>query len=410
MNVLFVDHARSIGSAQRALLDLVCGLPGWIAPTVVCPKGGLADMFRDLGVPVVQAAGASRRQHFHPRQSLRAGSELCLTAVALRRIAAARRANIVHANSIRTGVAAACARRLGAPPTVVHVHDVLPCTWSADLARRSISAKADAVITISDCVRQSFGSEGATDGLHMLHTPLDFSKFHVGAMTKQAAREALRLDQDAKLVGLVAQITPSKGQETAIKAMNQLRTRHPEARLLLVGRVRTVEKGAGYDNVSYERWLYRLVRCLRLDERVEFWGERDDVPTILRALDVLVAPSWEEALGRSVIEGMSLQTPVIATTVGGPAEYITHGRDGLLVAPRNEEQWAVNLEQLLANVSLREEMGRRGRDTVMARFGRGDYVSNVLQVYDKITRRPGGFDPRSQGVSSSGDLREPVRP
>ncbi|MDX6689278.1 MAG: L-malate glycosyltransferase [Solirubrobacteraceae bacterium] len=410
MNVLFVDHARSIGSAQRALLDLVCGLPSTIAPTVMCPKGDLRDMLRDLGVRVVQSVGPSRRHHRHPRRSVQLGSEVCLTALAVRRVAAARQAEIIHANSIRMGIAAAGARRLGAPPTVVHIHDALPRTGSADLARRSIRANTDAVITISDYVRRNFVGEGAQDGPYMVHSPLDWSKFHAAGLTKQAARHALGLEQTAKLVGLIAQITPRKGQETAIKALQRLRARHPEARLLLVGRVNGVESATRHDNISYERWLYRLVRALRLEDRVEFWGERDDVPTILRALDVLVAPSWEEPLGRSVIEGMSLQTPVIATNVGGPNEFITHGVDGLLLPPRLDEHWAVTLEWLLGDASLRENMGRRARNTVMASFGRGDYVSRVLQIYDGIVATPVGLNRGAQGVNRGSDLREPVCP
>jgi glycosyltransferase involved in cell wall biosynthesis len=207
-------------------------------------------------------------------------------------------------------------------------------------------------------------------------------------MSKADARSALGLPQDAKLLGLVAQITPWKGQETAIRALQLLHARHPEARLLLVGETKFVDKAARYDNLSYECWLYRLVRGLGLEDRVEFWGETEDVTALVRALDVLVAPSWEEPFGRSIIEAMALETAVVATDVGGPADYNEHGVVGLVLPPRDTRPWAVAVDRLLHDAPLREELARRGSVTARSRFRCDAYVSGVLEVYDEVARGP----------------------
>ena len=384
MNILYVDHTSLVSGAQRALLDLVGGLPSTVHPTIMCPPGALADMARDLGVRVVQFSGTSGSLRLHPWHTFKAAGEITLSALALKRTANKVQADVVHANSLRAGLMAGCARSLGGPPTVVHIHDALPPSPSAEMVRRLIRATADGVITISDYTSENFATDGERNRIHMLFNPLDVARFDPTAMTKAQARSALGLRQDSTLVGLVAQITPWKGHDTAIRALHLLRDRHPEARLLVIGEPKFVDKAARYDNISFERWLHTLVGALGLEERVEFWGERDDVTTVMRALDVLVAPSWEEPFGRSVIEAMALETAVIATDVGGPAEYIEHGVDGLVLGPRDVQRWAVALDRLLGDVPLREEIARHGSSKARSRFDHRDYVSSVLKVYDEV--------------------------
>lgn len=384
VKLLLVDHATSVGSAQRALLDLVCGLPPSVTPAVMCPRGELRAALGDLGVRVLPSAGVSNPQRLYARRALQVGREVCVGAGALRRAAAVTQADIVHANCISSAVAASYARRLGCPPVVVQLHDVVGATWAANLARRTIGANADAIIANSEYTRKSFAEARTNDRLYTLRSPLDRSKFHAAGLTVDAARDMLGLNRRAKLVGLIAQITPRKGQETAIKAMERVRARHPQARLLLVGGVENGHAGGDHDNVSYERWLYRLVRALGMQECVEFWGPRNDIPIILRALDVLVAPSWEEPQGRRVIEAMSLGTPAIATAVGGPAEYIADGVDGLLVAPRDVAALATALTRLLGDGDFREQLGRRAIDAVDARFDRDDYVAKLARIYGQV--------------------------
>ena len=59
---------------------------------------------------------------------------------------------------------------------------------------------------------------------------------------------------------------------------------------------------------------------------MRFLGERDDVPDLLAAVDLLLVPSWEEPFGRSVVEAMAAGVPVLATDVGGPAEILRRRR------------------------------------------------------------------------------------
>src|SRR5207245_576576 len=135
-------------------------------------------------------------------------------------------------------------------------------------------------------------------------------------------------------------------------------------------------KATRYDNVGYVEVLKRLTADLGLQKAVHFLGEREDIPEILSAIDVLLVPSWREPFGRSVIEAMAMRVPVVATDIGGPAELITQGVDGFLLPPRNPSLWARELSRLLSEPRRRSELGRRAQTTAN-RFGRSDHVNRV---------------------------------
>lgn len=408
MKVLYIDHTSLISGAQRALLDLLESLPSTVSPTVMCPEGQLAAAVRALGVPVVVFPGTSGSLRLHPLRTPVAVAEIASSAAAVTRVVREVGADVIHANSLRAGLIVGAARVRTRIPTILHVHDALPATPTAAAVRRFLRASADEVITVSDYTTTNFIGNGSREHVHMLHNPLDLSRFDPALSTRRQAREALGIGQDATILGLVAQITPWKGQEVGIRALAGIHDAHPGARLLLVGEAKFVDRSTRYDNLSYLRGLHELAHELGLDENVEFWGERDDVPEIMRALDILLAPSWEEPFGRSIIEAMALGVPVVATDVGGPAEYIDHGHSGVLVPPRDVQSWSRALERLLGSEALRTEIGSRGSDTVRRRFDRSAYAARVAEVYDGAAQqgaRDRHLGPTRPRVSGTGVRR-----
>jgi hypothetical protein len=80
-----------------------------------------------------------------------------------------------------------------------------------------------------------------------------------------------------------------------------------------------------------------MVSELALGDRVRLLGERDDVPLILRALDVFVLSSIGEGISNAILEAMATGLPVIATRVGGNVELVRDGLTGRVIEPRRPE-------------------------------------------------------------------------
>jgi L-malate glycosyltransferase len=381
MRVLYVNHTATIGGGEHSLLELLAGLPNEVRPALACPEGDLASAARRLGLPVTAIPEAAPSFRFDPVQTGQGLINLCRAALAVGRAARRQRADLVHANSIRAGLIAAPLARLGGPPVVVHVRDCLPLGTAADLTRRAIGSAADLVLANSRYTAASFDLNGSRANVRTVYNSVDLEVFDPARIDRDEARSRLGLEPGEIALGVIAQITPWKAQDDAIRTLAVLLRRVGSARLLIVGEPKFARGSEVFDNVAFEHSLHVLVSDKDLGGAVSFLGERADVPEVLRALDLLLVPSWEEPFGRSVIEAMAMETPVIATDVGGPAEIITDGADGLLLPPRQPERWAEAAAELLDAPAGLKLMGRVGRETAIARFGRDRHVEAVLTAY-----------------------------
>jgi glycosyltransferase involved in cell wall biosynthesis len=385
VRVLLLNHTSRVSGAERSLLDIVSGLRATgAAAEVACPEGALARRARGLGVPVHVLTGTDGSLKLHPVHTPRALGEIARAGHELARLVRARRPDVVHANSIRSGLVAAVAARLGAPPPVVHVRDVLPAGALTSLTFRVLS-RASAVLVANSAYTAAAVRATAEDApLRVVHNPVDLARFDPGRYEPRAERSRLGLAEDGPVVAVIAQLTPWKGQDDAVRAVAMVGRREPRIRLLLVGDVVFSSPATRFDNRSYVVGLRRLVDEVGLAGRVRFLGAREDVPAILSALDALLLPSWEEPFGRTVVEGMAMGLPVLATSVGGPAELITDGRDGLLLPPRSPERWAHALDGLLADSAVRAEIGARARSRALRSWSLEAHVAALRALYVEV--------------------------
>jgi L-malate glycosyltransferase len=389
MRVLFVNHTAQVSGAERSLLDLVRDLDGRVEPHLACPEGDLLDRARALEVPTHRITGTDGSLRLHPLRTPQSLAEIARSRAEIRRLAAGCDADIVHANSVRAGLmAVAWGRRR--PRVVVHLRDCLPRSRTAGCVRRVIDRGADAVIANSEHTAASFRVPGPRARLVALHDFLDLEAYRPGRTDATAARRRLGAQPEATLIGVVAQITPWKGQDDAIRIVHLLRDRWPGLHLLIIGSAKFASAATRFRNDEYLMALHRMVETLGLAGRVRFLGEREDVPELLAALDAVLVPSWEEPFGRVVVEAMAMGLPVLATRVGGPAELVTDGRDGLLLTPRDPRSWADALDRLLSSPGALAAMGRRARHTAVTRFSLAAHAERLLEVYGETLagRRP----------------------
>jgi L-malate glycosyltransferase len=380
MNVLLINHTGSKGGAEISMLELVGGLPEEVTPTVACPDGPLAAAVRALEVPVQRIPEISATLRMHPVRTPLAVVEIGRAALQVARSARRLDAELIHANSIRAGIAATLASRMTGVPAVVHVRDSFPPGRVTDRVRRLIGQGARTIIANSRSTATAFASEKTSAEVRVIYSPVDLARFQPDGIDRAQARGRLGLDSADPALGVIGYIAELKGQETAVDALALVRERHPAAKLLVVGEPKFARRATRYDNSGYLERLQSRVRELGLGAAVEFTGEREDIPEILRSLDVVLVPSWEEGMGRIAAEAMAMGTPVAATRVGGLAEIIEDGRTGLLVAPRDARGLAEAVSRLLEDGELRRRLCEEGRKAA-ARFSLDRHVDSVVAAY-----------------------------
>ena len=392
---LHVSHTGIVGGAERSLLTLLDGLGPQRVVGVACPEGELAEAVRRRGLAVHRIRGTTGSLRLDPVRTPLAIAEIVRTGMAVARIAARSGATVVHANSVRAALATAIAARRGGPPAVIHVRDVLPDTRSARAVKRVALAQRGSVVCISRHVADRFAPGGRSRlPLSIVHNPVDLIRFDPARVDRAATRAQLDLPADAVAVAIVGQITHWKGHDTAVRALQIVRRIHPEVRLLVVGSVKFDAPATRFANDDYLAELRRLVAELGLADAVRFTGEREDIPEILGAVDLLVLPSIEEPFGRSIIEAMAMGTPVIATDVGGPVEILSHGETGLLAPPRDPAAWAGAIAEVVERPDAARARALRARAVAAERFAADRHARAMARVLDdtasgSVGRAPG---------------------
>ncbi len=145
----------------------------------------------------------------------------------------------------------------------------------------------------------------------------------------------------------------------------------------------------GTGDEVYIRELEVFVREKNLNQVVTFCGKipQDELIGRYDSADMLLVPSlWDEPFGLVVAEAMARELPVIASDIGGPAEIITHGVNGLLTEPGDEHALASAIRELLEQPEQRKQLGQAARETVWARFTIEENTRQVEQHMRHVVR------------------------
>ncbi|KAB2538945.1 hypothetical protein AL035_18650 [Salipiger aestuarii] len=192
---------------------------------------------------------------------------------------------------------------------------------------------------------------------HVLHLGIDTDLFCPGAGVGVQSRVALGIPEDAPLLGLLARITPEKGQAEMIEALTLA---GGDAHLLLCG---------GPLESRFAGALRDQVARAGLEGRVHFAGPQADVIPWYALCDVVLNTRTDpEPFGLSVIEAMAMGKPVLAHTAGGPSETVIDGETGWLMPAPTAPAYAEGLARALADRPRWADMGTAATAHARAHF------------------------------------------
>ncbi|MDR1625889.1 MAG: glycosyltransferase family 4 protein [Spirochaetia bacterium] len=169
---------------------------------------------------------------------------------------------------------------------------------------------------------------------------------------------------------MVARFQRQKDHPTLLRALARIRDKNWN--LELVGDGPDTEKIQG------------LAAELGIAERIDFAGQRLDIPRRLAEADVFVLASKWEGFPRSILEAMRSGLPVIATDVGGCGESVLEGVTGYLVEKENEEALGARLAELIASEETRKAMGQAGRRRFEEEFTFDAMYEKTMKVYEEV--------------------------
>ena len=126
---------------------------------------------------------------------------------------------------------------------------------------------------------------------------------------------------------------------------------------------------------------------LGLSEYLWMPGDREDIPSLLRVMDIFVLPSLGEGISNTLLEAMATGLPLVATRVGGNPELIEEGVNGCLVPVADPPALAHGLKTLLEEPQNIRLFGEKSLNKVQQRFDWSRTVEEYLTVYDQLLGR-----------------------
>lgn len=260
----------------------------------------------------------------------------------LRRLVQSRHIDIVHAHDYKTDVLAWLLHRAEGVIPLSTAHG-----WAGHSRRerllyhrmdKQILRLFPKVITVSEDIRQELVRSGAKPGsVQTVLNGIDHTRFHRDRSREAQVRQHLGIADDDVVIGAVGRLETEKRFDLLIDAFASLRVARPGLRLVIVG------------EGSLRSVLETQVDRLGLGGVCRLLGQRSDIVDLHHAFNVFVQSSSNEGAPNAVLEAMALETPVVATAVGGTAQLVREGIDGLLVPAGNADALAVAINRVVTD-------------------------------------------------------------
>ena len=183
-------------------------------------------------------------------------------------------------------------------------------------------------------------------------------------------------DENTFTFVFVGRITGDKGVNELVEAFVMLNEKHPDTRLVLVGRYESE-----LDPLKPET-IQKIESCKAIDACGPKYG--DDLLMEYLKSDCFIMPSYREGFPNTVMEAGAMGLPSIVTDINGSREIIVDGENGLIVPPQTVQPLYDAMERMMNDKELREKMQQNARPMIASRFERGFVQGCLMEFYDEV--------------------------
>lgn len=265
------------------------------------------------------------------------------------------------------GIAAAISRR---KPAVIRTRHISTPIGKSLLSYFLYQKINDAIITTGEAIRQKMIRENGfrQQMIHSFPSSVDLRIFDPDTTVPSFQTSGFS-------VGMISVLRSWKGHLYLLEAVPEILRHIGNAFFYIVG------DGPQRSNIE------TLIREKSLEDRVFMLGHRDDVAGIMKSLDVLVHPSYSsEGVAQSILQGLAMGKPVIASDCGATGEVIIDGRTGFLIPPKDPQAIAQKVVELYRNPALGSLLGENGRRLVRDRYSLEGLVDGIEALYLRLLK------------------------
>jgi glycosyltransferase involved in cell wall biosynthesis len=283
------------------------------------------------------------------------------------------RIDVLHSSEFRSNVMALLARRQRRVKLVATVHGWIVNSLRGRIYRvldKTMLRSFDGAVFVSGATRRLIPSWWLPERRTcVLHNGLVLGKYGQNAVS--APRKPVDVKGIVTVLN-VGRLSPEKGQDLLLRAIAQLAGRYPGLCLKFAG------------TGPEEAPLRSLAQSLGIGDRVQFLGYIQDMPSLYAEADLLVQSSLTEGLPNVILEAAYLRLPMVATSVGGTAEIVEHGKSGWLVRPGDVEEIRAGIEAFLRRPGEFIAMSAAAQENIRERFSFSVRTQRLTDFYERL--------------------------
>lgn len=291
------------------------------------------------------------------------------------------RPDVVYSNTLVSYAAVRAARALRIP-TVWHVRELFsdvggelhwPIPPMRAWMRRWISNMGSSLVVNSSSVGENVFGAPPVKPYTVIPNAVS-EDFFKPRKSREDARAAFDFPADVPLVGLPGTFRPVKGQDFLLSSIPKVLETIPNCHFAMTGGIDT----------EFAQQIQRQVKERNLEPNVHFTGSITNMVDFYHACDLCCVPSKSEPFGRTAIECLASETPLVVSQVGGLAEIVQSGSNGLVVEFGDEAALSQAIIELISNAELRVRLASQGKRDAVAHYNEANYGSRVLKVVEAL--------------------------
>jgi len=371
-----ITDSHPFGGAQRNTWLSVSRAASRFPQALACGKGEeLPKLCRENNIP------------FYRIESLNNGSNPLddINAIfQMRNVIKEHKFDIVHLHSSKAGILGRIAAKLAGTPIIIFtIHGV---SFDFELRPRSApillafekftAGFTDGIVSVAQNCKDYFVEKGvcSAERIRVIYSAIEFDSID-SAQEGSEKHVELGILPDDFVIGAVGHFRKAKGYEYLVKAAPLVLEKIPNARFIIVGE--------GLEKPDIERRISEA----KLDDKFILLGNRDDVPELLKIMDIFCRPSIHEGLGRALTEAMYAELPPVVTDIWGTREICEDGKTGILVPIRDPKALADGIVKMWENPDMAKRIGSDARKKVKQMFAVKTMVRGIEEYYEEIIER-----------------------
>ncbi len=358
--ILFINIRSDYGGGPSHMFDLVTSLNSSFEKYVACPiQKPFYNLYQKSKITVFPLPFRSfsilsffKLVHFTKRNYI----------------------DIIHSHGKGAGIYSRLLGVFTRKPVIHTFHGIHYGKYSYGVQRlyfileRGLSKFTNYIINVSDSEK----AEGLQLRLfpkskaRVIYNGIDLEKMWKGKIDLELKALINSIKKDNILICTVARFDYVKGIDVAIRAMKCLREYHKNFKYVIVG------------DGELKNEIVKAINTYDMRNHILLLGFRNDVPDILKIMDVYLSPSRSESMSLTLLEAMNAGLPVVASDVIGNRNLV---ENGLLAKSECPVDIAKKISTLIENPQLRDRLAKEGRTMVKENYSLERMVRNTEYLY-----------------------------